>query len=157
QSIRVFTELATLCDRQGQPQVHDRYLVLAADAALGAGRPEEAERLRQRLLQRNPHHLLKPYASFAEAMGAPDVQSYGGALRRSHPFEAAEQLLQTLRKDAGEPVYVDEPPELATAVGPGDEWSLDLEADDAPDGLKVFRVPEPVEEPLPETLIPGAQ
>jgi hypothetical protein len=151
QSIRVYSELATLCDRQGQPQVRDRFLVLAADAALSAGRAEEAERLRQRLLQHNPHHLLKPYASFAEAMAAPDVQSYVSALRRSHPFDAAEQLLQTLRKDAGEPVYADEPPELATAVGPGDEWGLDLDADDAPDGLKVFRV----EEPLPETLIPG--
>jgi hypothetical protein len=161
QSIRVYTELATLCDRQGQPQMHDRFLVLAADAALTAGRADEAERLRQRLLQHNPHHLLKPYASFVEAMGAPDVQSYVTALRRSHPHDAAEQLLQTLRKDAGEPMYTDEPPEQATAVGPGDDWGLDLKADEPADGLKVFRAPEPAEEPdlmpLPETLVPGSQ
>src|SRR5262249_42130992 len=42
----------------------------------------------------NPHHLLKPYSSFSEAMKSADVQNYVGTLRRTHPFEKAEKLLQ---------------------------------------------------------------
>lgn len=115
QAIRIYCELADWHQEQGQPQQRDRFLVLAADAALAAGQREEAERLRHRLLQLNPHHLLKPYASFAEALRAGDVQSYLTALRQSHPWEAAERLLATLRPDEaggrnGPPDDVPEPP-----------------------------------------------
>ena len=60
------------------------------DAALRAGHTAEAELLRQRLLRLNPHHLLKPYASFAEAAGHPDIQSYIEELRLKYPVEVAE-------------------------------------------------------------------
>ncbi len=99
QAVRIYRELADWHQEQGQPQQRDRFLVLAADAALAGGQGDEAERLRGRLLQLNPHHLLKPYASFAEATRAGDVQSYLSALRQSHPWEAAERMLATLRPD----------------------------------------------------------
>src|SRR5262245_5511439 len=92
-----YREIAECYDRSGQDTLRDRFLVLAADAAFGAHRIDEAERLRGHLLERNPHHLLKPYASFEEAMKTVDVQTYVAALRQSHPFERAEQLLKTLR------------------------------------------------------------
>jgi hypothetical protein len=95
----VFSELAEWYERQGQASMRDRFLVLAADAALAAGLPAEAERLRQRLLQVNPHHLLKPYSSFAQAMEAPDMQAYVSDLRQNYPLETAESLLQTLREN----------------------------------------------------------
>jgi hypothetical protein len=98
QTVRTYRELAEDYGRQGQAQMRDRFLVLAADAAMAAGQAEEAERLRGRLLQHNPHHLLKPYSSFAEAMKSTDVQNYIGALRRNHPQEKAENLLEGLRK-----------------------------------------------------------
>jgi hypothetical protein len=98
QTVRTYRELAEDYGRQGQAQMRDRFLVLAADAALAAGQADEAERLRGRLLQHNPHHLLKPYSSFAEAMKSTDVQNYIGALRRNHPQEKAESLLEGLRK-----------------------------------------------------------
>ena len=60
--LRVYRELADWYERQRQPQMRDRFLVLAADAAQTAGRADEAERLRLRLLKVNPHHMLKPYA-----------------------------------------------------------------------------------------------
>ena len=60
QTVRTYRELAEDYGRQGQAQMRDRFLVLAADAALAAGQTEEAEHLRGRLLQHNPHHLLKP-------------------------------------------------------------------------------------------------
>ena len=99
-AMKTYRELAEDYGRQGQAQMRDRFLVLAADAALAAGRENEAEGLRSRLLKHNPHHLLKPYASFAEAMRAADVQNYVGGLRRSHPQDKAEILLEGLRRDA---------------------------------------------------------
>ena len=41
--LRIYRELADWYERQHQPQMRDRFLVLAADAALTAGRPDEAE------------------------------------------------------------------------------------------------------------------
>jgi hypothetical protein len=98
--MRTYRELAEDYGRQGQSQMRDRFLVLAADAALAAGQENEAELLRGRLLKHNPHHLLKPYRSFAEAMKAADVQNYVFGLRRSHPHDKAEILLDGLRRDA---------------------------------------------------------
>src|SRR5439155_7521020 len=111
QAVRIYRELAENYGRQGQAQMRDRFLVLAADAALAADQKDEAERLRGRLLQHNPHHLLKPYSSFAEAMKSKDVQNYVGALRRNHPYDKVEGLLQGLRKttDTRPPTRQDPP------------------------------------------------
>src|SRR5581483_1076240 len=96
--IRVYRELAEIYEGQGQAQMRDRFLVLAADTALAAGKTDEAERLRGHLLRLNPHHLLKPYDSFAEAIKSTDVENYLTALRRSHPYERTEHLLESLRR-----------------------------------------------------------
>jgi hypothetical protein len=98
--VRTYRELAEAYDRQGEAPLRDRFLVLAADAAQSAGRTEEAGRLRGRLLSYNPHHLLKPFASFAEAMQSTDVQNYVTALRRNHSYEKAVELLATMRREA---------------------------------------------------------
>jgi hypothetical protein len=95
--IEVYEELADGYARQGLEQLRDRFLVLAADAALAAGKADEAERIRVRLLEHNPHHLLKPFASLAEALKTPDVQNYVSGLRRGYPPESAASLLETLR------------------------------------------------------------
>src|SRR5580704_13158503 len=95
QTLQVYERLAEWYDQEGQPKLRDWFLVLAADAAQTAGQADEAERLRGRLLQRNPHHLLKPFASFAEALRSPDVLGYVADLRRTYPPSAADQLLKT--------------------------------------------------------------
>jgi hypothetical protein len=95
--LTTYREVAECYDRCGHDTMRDRFLVLAADAALSMSQIDEAERLRIHLLERNPHHLLQPYASFEEAMKSVDVQNYVAALRRSHPFEKAEYLLETMR------------------------------------------------------------
>ncbi len=100
--LRVYRELADWYEKQRQPQMRDRFLMLAADAALAAGRPDEAERFRIRLLKVNPHHMVKPYASFAEALKAPDVLTYVKDLRVNYPADVAEDLLRTLQ---GEPKH----------------------------------------------------
>jgi hypothetical protein len=96
-SVQVYEELAECENLRGAPQMRDRYLVLAADAALAAGDSEEAERLRGRLLQLNPHHMLKPFNSLTEAMQSPDVLSYLANLRRVCTPVTAERLLESQR------------------------------------------------------------
>ncbi len=93
----VYKELADWYERRRQPPMRDRFLVLAADAALSAHQPNEAEALRLRLLKVNPHHMLKPYASFAQALKAPDLLTYVKDLRVNYPANVAEDLLRTLQ------------------------------------------------------------
>lgn len=90
--LRVYEELANRFAKQNEQRSRDHCLVLAADTALAAGRPQDADRLRQRLLQFNPHHLLRPFASMVEAMQAPDVQEYVADLRRQWPPEFVQKL-----------------------------------------------------------------
>lgn len=99
QVVRVYEDLAYAYDRQGQARLRDCFLVLAADAAFTSGWEEEADRLRVQLLSFNPHHLLKPYVSFADALRSPDIQSYIDDLRVSHPPEAAERELRKLQPE----------------------------------------------------------
>jgi hypothetical protein len=110
QPVQVYRELADLYERRGDAQLCDRFLVLAADAAQAAGKKEEAEQLRVRLLQHNPHHLLRPYTNFGEALKSPDVRNYVTALRRNHPYEKAEHLLTTMRQSPDEPPAEDDSP-----------------------------------------------
>ncbi len=91
-TIRIYEELAELHERRREARQRDLFLVLAADTAHSAGQGERAERLRQRLLLANPHHLLRPFTSFAEALGSPDIQGLVEALRKQFPPDAAEQL-----------------------------------------------------------------
>jgi hypothetical protein len=93
--VRVYEDLADVHERTGQAKLRDWFLVLAADAALAGGNSREAERLRGRLLQANPHHLLKPFTSFAEALQSPDIRGYVADLRRAYPPDAAKKLLQS--------------------------------------------------------------
>src|SRR5713101_223049 len=139
QATRIYRELAEDYGRQGQAQMRDRFLVLAADAALAAGQHAEAERLRGRLLQHNPHHLLKPYFSFAEAMKSADVQNYVSALRRSHPYEKAENLLEGLRQSGERPASV-APSSPLSKTTPELESGTRKEASEAGEESKVLRM-----------------
>src|SRR4051812_15788355 len=94
--LAVYRELADHYDRLGQPSMRDRFLMLAADAALSAGGGDVAERLRQRLLSGNRHHMLRPYGSFEEASRAADVQAYLDGLRANYPPDQARDLLDAM-------------------------------------------------------------
>lgn len=98
--LQVYKELAGLYDRQGQAAMRDRFLILAAEAAFSAGIAEEAEILRKRLLQANPHHMLKPFESFAQALQSKNIQIYIHDLQVNYPPQTAEQLLQNMRGGA---------------------------------------------------------
>ena len=90
---RHYEELANHFARQGESRQRDHCLVLAADAALNADQPEEAERLRKRLLLTNPNHMLRPYVSMAEAMQSSDVHDFVADLRKQWPPETVAKLL----------------------------------------------------------------
>jgi hypothetical protein len=90
---QVYERLAQRFEREQEPRQRDNLLVLAADAALTAGAPQEAERLRQRLLELNPHHLLRPFASFADALQSQDIKDLLADLRRQYPPNYAKRLL----------------------------------------------------------------
>src|SRR5436305_966865 len=133
----IYKELADAHERQGQPQLRDRFLVLAADAARTADRPAEADLLLARLLRSNPHHMLRPFSSFGEAMASPDIQNYVAELRRTHPPEKAEADFDALRAGRGgqaQPRHTRALPPTAPVV------NLDEERET----LKVFRDQEDV-------------
>jgi hypothetical protein len=143
QTIALYEELSEWYERQGQAKLRDWFLVLAADAALSAGRKDEAERFRARLLQLNPHHLLKPFPSMADALKSPDVQGYVVELRRAYPPQAAEQLLESQKATAA----MAPPRAPAAADKPADKRVPAKPADEGP--LKVFRGKNATEEPAP--------
>jgi hypothetical protein len=145
--VLIYKELADWHERQGQPQMRDRFLVLAADAALSASRRVEADLLLARLLRSNPHHMLRPYASFAEAMASPDIQKYVGELRRSYPPAKAEQEFDAMRAARGAAATAREAralPPTAPVVDIEPEFPL---AGAGPEPLKVYRVQEEAETP----------
>jgi hypothetical protein len=112
--------------------LRDQFLVLAADAAHGAGRDNEAERLRAHLLRLNPHHMLRPFGSFAEALCSPDVQSYVNELRRTYPPQAAQKMHEKVQS-SGSP-------------GIGSEED---HANPALETLRVYEDPEETTAPAP--------
>jgi hypothetical protein len=145
--VLIYKELADSHERQGQPQVRDRFLVLAADAALTAGRRVEADLLLARLLRSNPHHMLRPYSSFTEAMASPDIQKYVGELRRTYPPAKAAQEFDALRAARGGPPTARDPralPPTAPVVDIDQEFPL---AGDKREPLKVYRVQDESEAP----------
>lgn len=99
----MYEDLANHFARQGESRQRDQCLVLAADAALTAGMPLEAERLRKRLLLTNPNHLLRPYATMSEAMQSPDVRDYVIDLRKQWPPDMLGKLLNQPQKSSPPP------------------------------------------------------
>jgi hypothetical protein len=96
QTIQIYEDLADGYDRHHQPRMRDLFLMLAADACLRSSQGDKAELFRRRLLDLNPNHRLKPYASFAEACQYPEMKRELEELRAKYPPEVAQQLLESL-------------------------------------------------------------
>ena len=90
---RLYEDLANHYARQGESRQRDNCLMLAAAAALNVDLPAEAERIRKRLLLTNPHHMLRPYGTMAEAMQSGDVRDYVADLRKQLPPQTVEKML----------------------------------------------------------------
>jgi hypothetical protein len=144
-ALQVYKELADWYERQGQPAMRDRFLILAAEAAFSTGKPDEAERFRQRLLQGNPHHMLKPFSSFAQALQSTNIQIYIHDLQVNYPPESAEDLLHNLRKGHGEASA--EVPRTAPVIEIRDEPTLPLAS--PMESLKVYPLRDESEATIP--------
>lgn len=153
-TLQVYKELADWYERQGQAAMRDRFLILAAEAAFSAGKPEEAERLRQRLLQGNPHHMLKPFSSFAQALQSTNIQIYIHDLQVNYPAETVEGLLQNLKSGVAPPApdsglgesTLGAVPQTAPLIEIRDEPTLPLSS---PESLKVYPLRDEPEATLP--------
>ncbi len=95
--LRAYLDLVELYDQRGEANMRDRFLILAADAASAAGLTQLAEQLLQRLLQFSPHHMLKAYRSFPEALKAEPVRNYLADLKQNYPPEMVRNLLEVAR------------------------------------------------------------
>jgi len=155
--VAVYKELSEWYERRGEPPMRDRFLVLAADAAQRGGRVEDAERFRFRLLKLNPHHMLKPYTSFTQALQAPDVQTYIRDLRLNYPPEVALVLLHSLRSTGMKLDDTVSP----SANRPHDEDDATVTLGDPSEQLKVFSDQHESDAPetaaLPRHLLEAAQ
>lgn len=145
----VYSELAEAYHAKGRFQERDRFLILAADSAWSAGAMDEAERLRSRILEYNPNHLLRPYPSFDEALKSADIQAYVQQLRRGYPRERAVELLKELlgdqrRGDVDETLAADNPVFKLAAPAPP-KFELPGKGE-APAAVR----PKPAEAPKPE-------
>lgn len=93
----LYLHLAQASESQKRPLQRDKFLVLSVRIAHKAGFDRIAEDCRKRVLKNNPHHILKGYASVAEALKSEDIRYYTKQLMRIYPFEKAEYLLQRFR------------------------------------------------------------
>ncbi len=160
--LTVYRELAEQYQRLGQSSQRDRFLMLAADAALEAGRDDEAERLRQHLLAGSRHHMLRPFASFAEASHSPDVETYLRDLRTNYPLEQAHVLLDSLRGGGTQTpraipptaplLDINAPVALARQEGLAPVYSLRDEDPAPPPRPRAQPVPRPRAAPAPVPL-----
>jgi len=92
----LYQQIAEAYHAQGKYQERDRFLVLALDAAQNTAQSSLAEQLRQRLLELNPNHLIKPYNNSAAALQAPNFIAYVSQLRKNFPPAKAQSLLKEL-------------------------------------------------------------
>jgi hypothetical protein len=158
--LQVYVELAGMYERQQDPGMREVFLMLAADAALRADHPAQAESLRQELLRQDPHHVLKPFPSFSEAVQHPDIANYLDDLRQKYPVEVAEDLLESVWPPSTQPmsdVPATLPPQQrqqgpltpppARKLPPGT-------TEKAGEPLKVYRVAPDLEETQPPPVLP---
>jgi hypothetical protein len=148
---QLYRDLADGYASRGQPQFRDRFLVLAADTALSEGDGDAAERFRQRLLGFNPHHLLKPYSSFTQAMQIADVQTYVQDLRKNYPPDVARGLLRSLQ-EVREREANPQIPVTAPLINFGSEPDLLMDDDSEP--LNILSLREDSPSGVPPTLPP---
>jgi len=101
----LFRELGERYEKLGQQSMRDRFYLLAADAAFQADQVVEGERLRLKILQHNPGHLLRPFSSFREARESPDVQLYLADLRNNYPIGLCTQMLDSMKNGTSAPPH----------------------------------------------------
>jgi hypothetical protein len=113
----LYLHLARASQQRRRPAEHDRLLVLAAVVAAQMELPRIAAYCRHIVLQHNPRHLVRSWATIADALDDDDFLHFLKQLQRRYPQEKAESMLSTLGIHMGrerEAYYTDE--EYAAAL-----------------------------------------
>lgn len=95
----LYLHLAEASQRRGQPQVCDRFLVIAGTIAARMELPAVDAHCRRIVLAHNPNHLVRRWPTLALALDDSDFLHFLKQLQRRYPQEKAEQLLQNLGLD----------------------------------------------------------
>ena len=95
-AMSVYVQLAVLSDQKHQPQVRDRFLLLAGVEACRAGWPEVAANCHKKLVASNPAHRASRHPTFADALRVEEFQQLVIHWERYCPFEKAEAMLRRL-------------------------------------------------------------
>jgi hypothetical protein len=95
-----YLRLATISRAKQQLAGCDRFLVLAGTAACRAGWLDVAEICRDRVLEHNPHHMLRRWDTLPEALRSDEFPVFLKQLDRFCPAERAEMLLSELDQSA---------------------------------------------------------
>ena len=95
-----YLKLATISRAKQQLAGCDRFLVLAGAAACRAGWLDVAEICRDRVLEHNPHHLLRRWDTLPDALRSDEFPVFLKQLDRFCPAERAEMLVSELDQAA---------------------------------------------------------
>jgi rare lipoprotein A (peptidoglycan hydrolase) len=97
----MYLHLARASELRRRPQVRDRLLVVSAAAAQRIGLTRIAAYCRYRVLESNPHHLIRRWDTIETALDEPDFLHFLKQLQRRYPQERAEQMLSDLEIEMG--------------------------------------------------------
>ena len=95
-AMSVYVQLAVLSDQKQQPQVRDRFLLLAGVEACRAGWPDVAASCYRKLVASNPAHQANRYSGMPDALRDPEFQQLVVHWERYCPFEKAEAMVRRL-------------------------------------------------------------
>ena len=134
QHLEAYVQLAQSLELRREMMDRDRLLVLAAVAASERHLEPFAAYCRHRVLEHNPGHMLRRYASVMEASVDPDFQHFLRQVRRRFPSEKVETLLvrSGWQPLAEGPTSTDELERLAALVNVDPNWVRETFSD-APD------------------------
>ena len=99
-AMQVYVKLAVISEQKKQPQVRDRFLLLAGVEACRAGWPDVANRCKEKLVTSNPAHQAHLFETMADALRNADFQNLVAHWERYCPFEKAEAMLRQLNLPA---------------------------------------------------------
>ncbi len=92
----VYLHLAQASLRRRRPLVRDRMLLLAGVTAASMQLDTLAAYCRNAILEHNPQHMVRRWASLPEALVDDEFLAFLRQIRRKYPPEKAERLLDSL-------------------------------------------------------------
>ncbi|MFT5526061.1 MAG: hypothetical protein ACI9HK_004032 [Pirellulaceae bacterium] len=91
-----YLHLARASERRRRPHVTDRLMLLAGITAARLHLSQISTYCRFRILEHNPHHLIRKWDSFQDAEPDEEFLHLLRQIQRRYPFERVEYLLETL-------------------------------------------------------------